>query len=197
MTLVERTRLEFNEMSRSSSESLTEITAADEYGAAVIKATESNLSKKKRKFRVRFSPSRLPSPLQEWHHASLINFSTKVNWGKKKRKAAVMWCLIQKIFRCQNKPEEGLHKRKMMKTQKWFKTWKEIRTILTCTESPCTHIHTDACTVTISLFKIYYCHFDRTTTESRRSSRDKETRYDSFEVSQHPMSVCLINISVM
>lgn len=46
MTSVERMRLEFNEMSRSTSESLAEITAADEYGAAVIKATESNLTKK-------------------------------------------------------------------------------------------------------------------------------------------------------
>lgn len=63
MTLVERMRLEFNEMSRSSAESLAEITAADEYGAAVIKATESNLTKKRR-FSVRFSPSRHPSPLQ-------------------------------------------------------------------------------------------------------------------------------------
>lgn len=63
MTLAERMQLEFNEMSRSSSESLAEITAADEYGAAVIKANRvKSEKKKKRRFSVRLSPSRHPSP---------------------------------------------------------------------------------------------------------------------------------------
>lgn len=141
-------RLEFNEMSRSSSESLAEITAADEYGAAVIKATESNLSKK--------GSSVFISHRVDTHHPSRVtphftkSFQFKSKLGEKEKKSCtVMWCLIQEILWRQNEAKDALHKREMMKMQKdskhemkWklFWRWKEVHThthMLAFWKSPC------------------------------------------------------------
>lgn len=86
---VERTRLEFNEMSRSSSECLAEITAADEYGAAVIKATESNLSKKGSSVFVSHPvDTRHPSRVTP-HFTNLFQYENKLG-EKEKKNCAVM-----------------------------------------------------------------------------------------------------------